>query len=408
MIFDNGFINDYDLALKRKREEEFLAEMMQRRLRKGLVSPPYVHGTRVYGDRLVPASEELDEVVRLTGVVNADHLHLFFPNVGDYKDVIQPASLDVVVDRFYDSDGAKLSFPVKLEPNATVVCESDLEINLTKPVFSCLETRSSVARIGLAATGFLRNDDYEIFLKDYSGKIRALLTNFSPNTVVINGPRSFFQVTVSEHYEHYGRNYASKPWVSIQKNKRNVTEKSKVTVGNVFGYKLHLAPQVWCMKNEHHKVDFDKRKEAKDLFVRTRLDKVNIDDYGFCLTRSQETVMTSLSDRIRHPAYVFPFHFDDIHGELNNKMAGLGSLKEVFKQVFLDKNSRCSPITGNAGLCNPGWTGSVTFENICINSEWASRFKVGEPFALLIPLPFVASEKNTYNGSYNNQKQIGL
>ncbi len=399
MIFDNGFVNDYDLALKKMPRSRYLVDAPC--LRKGLVSAPSLWRSdkdhRSSGIATAPTNS--DGLVQITRVVSGDNIHLFFPGLDEQSELIQPASIDVIAERFYNSSGKQLPFPVTLSPKEFVSCESDLEIELTSRVFSCLETKSSVARVGLAAVGFECNGNYEIFLKNYSGRVRAVLANYSPNSVVVDGPRSFFQLTVSEHSINDEGRYFNTNYLDIMHNGKSTLEESRVVIGNLLGYVLHIASDVWCMGPVSRKVNFDDRKNANGLFSRGKLGEVDLENVAFCLTRSREKIFTN-----GFPAYVFPFHIKDVRAGLHEHMSRLESLKEAFVNVFVKSDGSYLPITANAGLCNPGWYGHLVFENIMAGVKGVNDyFKPGEPFALLVPMPFAATSRK-YNGSYNGQR----
>lgn len=406
MIFSNSFTNDVQYAHREKSVED-LIKIASRDPSALLLEEQNVRGAeRGSTKRLVPSPEERNNWVTLTRVIEGARLPEFFQ--GFDEACLQPNSLDVVVERFLDSSGKELSFPFEIKPDDYVFCESNTTIGLQGKVFACLETKSSVARIGLAAVGFSRDGGYEIFLKEYSGKISAFVKNFGSKSIIINEPSALFQVSVSERHSTFPWNVPD-IYLSGEGNKL-VNKANYVRIGSLFGYKLHIASDVWCMIKGEGSIDFARRKKADNHFVKAKLGSVNLEDYDFCLTVSREHVEQSRHFPAR-PAYVFPFHFRNIFDKLSDKMSQLESIKEIFRQVFLENNGDYLPITCNAGLCNAGWHGNLVFENILRNiKDVGSYFNPDEPFALLIPLPFAGfiRDKGRYSGAYNGQRAIQL
>ena len=64
--------------------------------------------------------------------------------------------------------------------------------------------------------------------------------------------------------------------------------------------------------------------------------------------------------------------------------------KETVENLFhtLFSWSSLLPVTANAGLINPGNTGRIVYENVTEGRNIDKYFRVGEPFALVIPVPF--------------------
>lgn len=419
MIFDNKFTNSIDVAVKQATKNFFNDRAVEIALRHQSLSdgidyfhPPLFADRHPVSHRLVSPPEERGKEVTLTRIVDQNHLHLFFHGFEKYDDCLQPGSLDVVVERFYDSKGKKLDFPVRIKPQDSVICESDIEIDLNRKVFACIETKSSVARIGLSAVGFSCDGEYEIFLKGYKGKIAASVKNFGSRSVVINKPSALFQVTVSERYTTTANPLSyDKPHIYLTDDEgKIVNRQNEVKIGNILGYKLHITPELWSMTSGRKGVDFDRRKEADGHFIRSEVGEADLQDNDFCLALSREYIRTGdKSGLSRCPAYVFPFHYKNIFEKLHKNMSELESLKAVFKQVFLENNGDYLPVTCNAGMCNAGWHGRVVFENITRGvKDVSSYFNPDQPFALLIPLPFIGQKENDYNGAYNGQKGIQL
>lgn len=332
-------------------------------------------------------------ILEITEIVGDIQLPTYFKGIDNIEDLLSPSSIDIPLNRFYDLNGNKLSFPIELNQGETIIGESDLELylELDESLFCCLETRSSVARTGLAATGFVTDDDYRIFLDINSNKeIKIRLTNYNPNKYIIEKPIKPAQISVARKKKTTQDFF---PSINIEGK-----PKEYMQFGKIIGYPLHLDEEVWCIK-KIGKVYYENKADEK-FYLKTTIHDPDIKNFDFNLALSKEKISCTM------PAYVFPFHLDDIN-KFKEMMTTPVLLSLVFEEVFIKRNKKYLPITANAGLCNPGWSGKIVFENITKDvNNLEEYFRKDKPFAFLIPVPFFFESK--YNGRYNNQSSICL
>lgn len=341
-----------------------------------------------------------------------------YPSVRD--EAIQPCSVDLTLTKFYDLNKNPLSYPVKLQPDETILGETERSADgshiyvLNSTI--CVETRSTFARRGIACLGFYNTntkyDNYGIVLEDGGRDLKFILKNCSPNTLVLSEPFAPIQITATIGVIYPSTTMPESPLKIVKwykpENKFpyfvNLTKDNFVNFNNDFlAYKLHLADEISCMEPVDHAIDIND--DFEKYFRKIKTKDINSYKPEFCLSLSEEEIRTN-----RCPAYVFPFHYLDAKENLD--LTWPGGIAESFYRIFSD-NRYYMPVTANAGILQPSEQGisrKVVFENVTKDRDLRKYFQQGKPYALLIPVPFFDHSDNKYtrNGVHENQKTIIL
>ncbi len=330
--------------------------------------------------------------------------HLVSPHVMRGKDMmaymeashdslsIQPCSIDIILKAFTNASGRGIRYPVVIQPGEKIVGHSGMNYKGADGASLCVETRSSTARKGLVCMGFYPGN--RIFLSQ-DGELSFVLRNYSPNALVVEEPFSPVQVSVTKNMRVAT---TKEPAVRIFKRGMDVTEECRVQIGNFTSYAVSLAEDLAYYRKSGKPVSLNNN-GIEEYIVRTKVHDVDSNP-GFCLTMTKEEIRTNGC-----PAYIFPFHHRDTH---IFPVDDIGELSSLFFDVFSNENYM--PVTANAGLINPGNSGRIVFENITEGRDWYRYFRVGEPFGLVIPVPFMdgSLDHDGYNGSHKDQKEITL
>lgn len=309
----------------------------------------------------------------------------------------QPCSVDVTSKEFTTLSGKPLNYPITIESEDEIVGHSGLKyVSHFGDSLLCAETRSRIARRGLACTGFYAGGKPQVFLHGY-GELSFVLKNYSPNALIVTKPFSPVQISVAIESE----NLRYSPPLRLVRNGVDVTNENQIQIGGFAAYKVHLSDKALVFRKTSEPIDItgnDIEKYAERVRV-TDLQRLKPD---FCLTLTEEEVHTNGC-----PTYIYPFHYLDAL-EHQAYLQDTWNLARFFQDLFSRKD--CLPVTANAGLHNPGCTGRLVCENITSGRDLEKYFRIGEPFALVIPVPFCNGELDveSYNGSYRNQQDIDI
>ncbi|MBI2543173.1 MAG: hypothetical protein HYW24_03235 [Candidatus Aenigmarchaeota archaeon] len=322
--------------------------------------------------------------------------------------VVQPCSVDILLKEFTDKDGIRLDFPIVVPPSDEIVGHS--HIGYINPDFGgtvqddyytpgsivCVETRSSVARKGLACTGFYTGEDPTVFFEDECRNLSFVLRNYSPNSMVISKPFSPVQISVTVDGDGV---FDSRNPFRLFRNGQDVTEENLVKIGNFVAYKVHLSEEAAYPMRVDEPVDVTGN-DTEKIVERIRVTELQRYNPDFCLTLTDEEVHTNGC-----PSYMYPFHYLDAVENVKF-LEDTSLLSRFFKELFSD--SKYLPVTANAGLINPGTHGKVVCENITKGRDIKKYFNPHEPFALIIPVPFYGGgiDNDTYKGLHHNQQRI--
>ncbi len=322
--------------------------------------------------------------------------------------VVQPCSVDILLREFTDNDGRRLEFPIVVPPSGEIVGHSHLayadpdfggtfqDDYYTPGAIICVETRSNVARKGLACTGFYTGKEPTIFLQNGGRNLSFVLRNYSPNSMVI--PKPFSPVQISVTIDREGAFDQPTPF-RLVRNGRDVTKENLVSIDSFIAYKVHLSEEALYLGKVTEPIDITGN-HIESVAERTKATELSRHNPDFCLTITEEEVHTNGC-----PVYMYPFHYlDVIEGEWS--LRSKSDLAEFFQKLFSD--SKYLPVTANAGLINPGTNGKVVCENITKGRDLEKYFKPHEPFALVVPVPFAdgSTDNDTYNGTHHNQQSI--
>lgn len=318
------------------------------------------------------------------------------------EEAVQPASLDISVERFYDKKGKELSPPIRINPYDWIVCEAPYGLDIesrewghSRERYAALETRSRVARLGGCNTGFVLDGKRKMFIENNADTIRLSFANMTPNHAVIESPGfSPVQLVVFENRRHpstYHDFEIDDEYVSMEK------------IGNLQGHPINLSPDIWIMKKCG---EFSYSGSDEDLFEQASVDDTDFSGTDFVLGLSQETISCN-----SNPGYIYPFHIDDIENDLKGIMMHPHLLERYVHDRYFGRENRKLLITSNSGWINPGvkgFKGKVVFEVITNGVENPGKyFRPGEPFGFAVPFPCNVSDI-VYKGNYNNQSGINI
>ncbi len=303
---------------------------------------------------------------------------------------VRACSLDITLERFADERMHPLPYPFVLRPGATVYGFSGKQYPGWFDTLLAVETRSSFARRGIACLGFRSASEPAVFL--HSGELTFALRNYAPNAYRIDGPFTPVQVTLTNREE-----LASEPpALQIVDNGIDVTRERQILWNGAPAYFTRLADELVTFAHASSPVPLD---AAPALAVRGTIADLRADT-EFCLTRTQEEVYTN-----GQPAYMLPFHFLDFTSEY--ALFDTKGLAEQFSRAFAA--GELLPVTANAGLLNPCDNGTVVCENITRGRDIRRYFVPGEPFAIVVPVPFTFNGPDgPYVGNHQNQRAIGF
>ncbi len=333
----------------------------------------------------------------------------------DVSKLLSPEALDLPLTMFYDLNHKLLDFPVRIGPYGAVIGESDLQLDLENWERACLETRSSVARSGYISPGFVGGT---LFFKNSGERIRIYLVNHTPVTLVIEestqkNPCAPVSVTVStdmfcmEKGDLKISNYPEGAW----KYRRFFPEMP--------GHTLTLGQDIWMAKGKEREISyFEIKDRAKELYGKARIDDIDDWSFPYCLAITNEFVAAEGC-----AGYVVPLHIDDMAHALHRDNSRFLNSRQI-KQSFWN-GGRSYPtnlcVTGNAGLIHLGSNNRTVFEIPLkrppkgssrrpeeeFNLEMKSRFRIGEPFAYVVPIPILNADQE-YNGAYKTQTDISI
>ena len=303
--------------------------------------------------------------------------------------------MDVTLERFEYMSGERLEFPFDIQPGTDIVGFSGRYYFGMPGEVMAVETRSSAARKGLVCVGFHSEHRPRILL-ERNGELSFVMRNVSPNTYRIDKPFSPVQVTVTTRTDEFMCAYSG---FGIFDEGRDITHEREVYILDTDArlYVLHLAPEMVFFRAAGEPIRLE---EADGLAVRGRVEDLYRENPGFCLTITKEEVHTGGC-----PVYMLPFHYLDFNPRDINS---IGTLEALFSRIFNDP--KFMPVTGNAGLVNPGANGKVVCENITRGRDVEKYFKPHQPFALVAPIPFddTDARRARYAGTHSKQSEIVL
>lgn len=318
----------------------------------------------------------------------------------------QPCSVNVHLRRFSDMNEKNLHFPFVIQPGGEVIGHSDLEAGYS-PALLSFETRSRVARKGLACLGFYNkgingNQAQRRAFGDWpTAPLDFVLHNYFPAPLLITEPFSPVQVssTVADFPSSYHDNPYEKAPIAIIKEGREVTKENLVVLGEFIAYKTYILDDVFYFLKMDDPVDL-LHADFNELARRGNIEEIKSIKPDFCLTSTDESVVTNGC-----PVYMFPFHFLDIIRSPSSYL-DKAHFEKMSQRSFAQQESM--PVTLNAGLINPGCSGRVVCENVTKGRDLERYFRKEEPFALVIPIPFVNEklDNDSYQGATRNQTGI--
>lgn len=332
-------------------------------------------------------------------VLKGEKLTECFPDNTFSGDAVQPCSLDVVMESFSDREGKRLKPPFVLHHEGGVIGHTSLKYSPTLEegvVTLCVETRSrNAARFGLTCIGFYDSGMTNPFVTK-NATLSFVMKNYAPFPVVIEegwSPVQLLGVKLSGHpYTE------QKLKVKLYHDEDEVTENCRADIG---GFTCYVVTSDKEMKYFQTTTQPMTLAEAESNIITATIDDIEQLKPDFCLTTTKERIVTNGC-----PVYMLPFHCRDI---LDNSMlyTDKEAWSKFFTGVFSDR--KFMPITTNAGVHNPGCTGQIVCENITKGRDLSKYFAKGQPFGIIIPLPFAdgSSDDHSYK-TERHQKGIKL
>ena len=304
-------------------------------------------------------------------------------------------SADTQVADFFDMSKNKLKYPFVVEPGASVIGRTYLMLTCgSAPFTACVETRSRYARRGLVCEGFYIDDQKRSVVSRNIEELDFVFQNYSQNSIRVTQPFSPVQVTKTIGLEHPGLSR-----IRIKCDGKDVTEDRRL--GNLLipAYYTTLGPELLYFRRTGKALDIEDKDGFEALAVRTSVDELP-DGVDFCLTLTKEEIDTNGS-----PVYMLPAHYLDLMS--NSYLFYDKPELAAFFETRLLPGTDCMPVTGNAGLINPGSCTRTVCENIVAGRDRLKYFKVGEPFAIVAPIPLIDGESShEYKGYGATQARI--
>src|SRR3989338_6837488 len=335
-------------------------------------------------------------------IVKGDSLFIDDPRI-----TIGSCSIDVVVDHFTDKDGKAIKKPLHLAPHQVAIGYTTLGLSYPpadgSQYYLSVDTRSRAARHGLVCRGFYMPEGVRHSLgPEYDASVTGLqlaflFRNYSRNTLIV--PNAPVQVSVIKRVH----DAALRSPLTITEDGIDVTTDRLCQHGFFVAYEVGLAEEIAFIRKANHHLNIDGEDNSRYL---ERISITQALRHGFpdsfFLANTDEEIHTNGS-----PAYMFPFHTARIDGKEEFNIPSFHAM--LMMREFTDK--RHLPITGNAGILNPGTDGTVVYECLAHKRRNLARYLSREvPFGFVIPLPFAdGSVDTTYgNGKHGAQGQIGF
>lgn len=341
---------------------------------------------------LLPPQVRREDLETFPTVLSGSQLTKHFPHHGFPEKAVQPCSLDVVIESFSSPKGKVLKLPFTLPYGEVVLAHSRLKYDAQPEdgeVTLCVETRSrNAARFGLTCMGFYKGQITTPFVTE-NADLSFAIKNYAPFPAVIEegwSPVQLLGIKLSHHpYTE------QKLRVKLSKDDTEVTEDCKADIGGFTCYVVGIDGEMKYFQTTTKPMTLE---EAESNILTASIDGIEQIKPDFCLTTTRERVVTNGC-----PVYMLPFHCRDI---LDNII--LYTDKEAwakfFTMTFSDK--RFMPTTTNAGLHNPGCTGQIVCENITKGRDLKKYFGKGQPFGIIIPLPF--ADGSLDDSSYRTER----
>lgn len=306
-------------------------------------------------------------------------------------------SVDTQIVDFFDTSKNKLKYPFVVEPGASVIGRTYLMLTCgDTPFTACVETRSRYARRGLVCEGFYIDGHKRSVVSRSIDELDFAFRNYSQNPLLVTQPFSPVQVSKTIGLESPGSLR-----MRIKCDGKDVTESRRMENLLVPAFCTTLGPELLYYRTTKKAVDIDDKDSFEALAVRGSVGDLP-DDIDFCLTLTQEEVDTNGS-----PVYMLPAHYLDLISK-SHLFYDTPELAAFF-EGHLFSDTKHMPVTGNAGLINPGSHSKVVCENIVDGRDRLKYMKVGEPFAVVAPIPMVGGENDQeYNGYGVSQNGIEI
>jgi hypothetical protein len=187
----------------------------------------------------------------------------------------------------------------------------------------------------------------------------------------------------------------------LKKDGQDITRERYCQHGHFVAYAVHLAEEICFIRKAEHALDIFGEDNTKYLERTTRTEELARGfRKEFFLGNTDEEVYTGGS-----PAYMFPAHYNRVADADEFMLPTFHAF--LMMRTFRDKTRM--PVTGNAGILNPGTSGTVVYECLAKGRRNLERHLAqGEPFAFVIPLPFADGFLDTAynNGTHGKQKEI--
>ncbi|MBI4162717.1 MAG: hypothetical protein HY513_03465 [Candidatus Aenigmarchaeota archaeon] len=310
-----------------------------------------------------------------------------------------PCSVDVRVVEFFDESKKELKYPFVISPGTRVIGRSYLMMaDLGDiPFTAYAETRSRFARRGLVCEGFYIDGHKRSVASRSIEELDFAFCNYSQNPLFITKPFSPVQVGQTIGLEMPGSSHTQ-----IKIDGKDVTEERRINDFYIRAFYTTLGPDLLYFRPAEKAADIEDTDGFEALAVRTSLSDLP-KEVDFCLTITKEEVDTNGS-----PVYMLPAHYLNLIDK-QRLLHDTSDLAEFFERhLFSDPNFM--PVTGNAGLINPGSNTRTVCENIIGGRDRSKYLQAGRPFAIVVPIPLVNGESSheDYNGFGVRQAGIEL
>ena len=241
---------------------------------------------------------------------------------------IQPASLDVITNRFTRRDGTSCNFPFAIQPGEEVVAHSNLlyrgsEVETRDYIESnirlCVDTRSRyAARLGLTVMGFHNPDDGTIIPNATPNTtLEFVLQNHDDSPLLISGPISPGQLWEIQETTPLDIHNTE---IHVYDDEADVTEQRKIRIDGNTGYIVHLGNSFCYFQRKNKPENIEQKRRSGRLTTDLPIQQLisigkDDNDVGFCLTSTKERIVTN-----GYAVYMVPFHYLDLRetGMLNN------------------------------------------------------------------------------------------
>lgn len=360
----------------------------------------FVAPVRSRGDTLVAPYSGDESGITFPAIVRGEHIagliHKPYAKISEGLEpnsiAPQSDSVDIRINLYTNTADVPQNFPVILGPGERIIGHSGLELLVPHMLVASVEMKSGFARKGITCRGFNYDGKSRQFARWVETPLSFVFENHSPFTYLIPEPAHLVQVSGTKGSTSY-----KSTGLRLARGERDVTDENKTDLGLFTAYATHLSPKLVYYRKTDERINL-LGNDHEQFAVRTTIGEMP-DYLDFCLTLTEEKIDTNGS-----PAYMLPFHYLDVM--LNHwRFGDADQLSSFFEESYEDTG--LMPVTANAGLIHAGSKTHVVHENIARGRDLKKYFRVGEPFALVIPLPFSDGKTDTsYDSPRGRQTDI--